>query len=84
MEHLARTWAEETRGTRLRVNLFDPGVVGTRLRAEAFPGEDRTPLPRPETVAPALAALCDPGETRHGQLIRGEAGDLGEHGRDVS
>lgn len=72
-EHLARAWAEETRGTRLRVNLFDPGVVGTRLRAEAFPGENRASLPRPDAVAPALAALCDPGETRHGQLICGGA-----------
>ena len=71
MEHLARTWAEETRGTRLRVNLFDPGVVATRLRAAAFPGEDRTLHPPPESVAPALAALCDPGEDRHGQLVRG-------------
>ena len=71
VEHLARTWAEETRGTRLRVNLFDPGVVGTALRATAYPGECRTGLPKPETIAPALAALCDPGETRHGQIICG-------------
>ena len=48
------------RKTRLRVNLFDPGVVRSRLRANAFPGEDPTTLPRPEDVAPALAALCLP------------------------
>ena len=71
MEHLARTWAEETRGTRLRVNLFNPGVVGTSLRATAYPGESRAGLPRPDAVAPTLAMLCDPGETRHGQLISG-------------
>ena len=32
MEHLVLTWADEVRTTRLRVNLFDPGVVATRLR----------------------------------------------------
>ncbi len=69
MEHLVRTWVEETHGTSLRVNLFDPGVVGTRLRREAMPGEDRAALPRPEHVAPALADLCEPGETRHGGLV---------------
>ena len=36
-EHLVRSWAEETRSTNLRINLFDPGVVATRLRAAAMP-----------------------------------------------
>jgi NAD(P)-dependent dehydrogenase (short-subunit alcohol dehydrogenase family) len=69
MQHLVLTWADELRKTRLRVNLFNPGVVRTRLRANAFPGEDPTPLARPEDVAPALAALCLPSETRHGEVI---------------
>jgi NAD(P)-dependent dehydrogenase (short-subunit alcohol dehydrogenase family) len=69
MEHLVLTWADELRKTRLRVNLFDPGVVRSRLRTGAFPGEDPATLPRPEDVAPALAALCLPGETRHGEVI---------------
>jgi NAD(P)-dependent dehydrogenase (short-subunit alcohol dehydrogenase family) len=69
MEHLVLTWADELRKTRLRVNLFDPGVVRSRLRTGAFPGEDPATLPRPEDVAPALAALCLPGETRHGAVI---------------
>ena len=71
MEHLVLTWADELRKTRLRVNLFDPGTVRTRLRANAFPGEDPTTLPAPEDVAPALAALCLPSETRHGEVISG-------------
>ncbi len=69
MEHLVLTWADELRKTRLRVNLFDPGVVRSRLRTGAFPGEDPATLPRPEDVAPALAALCLPEETRHGAVI---------------
>lgn len=69
MENLVLSWAEEVRTMRLRVNLFDPGVVGTRLRATAFPGIAPHTLPRPETVAPALAALCLPSETRNGVLV---------------
>lgn len=69
LEHLVLCWAEETRTTRLRVNLFDPGVVATRLRAEAMPGEDAATLRRAADVAPALADLCGPAEARHGAVV---------------
>jgi NAD(P)-dependent dehydrogenase (short-subunit alcohol dehydrogenase family) len=73
LEHLVLAWAEETRTTRLRVNLFDPGIVATRLRAAAMPGEDPATLARPEDVAPVLADLCLPDEARHGLVIRAHA-----------
>ncbi|MDA8051454.1 MAG: SDR family NAD(P)-dependent oxidoreductase [Rhodospirillales bacterium] len=69
MEHLALTWAEEIRNTRVRVNLFDPGPMATKLRLRAMPAEDRSLLPNPANVAPALAALCIPEESRHAALI---------------
>src|ERR1700676_3224867 len=40
LETLVRTWAEETANTLIRVNLFDPGPIRTRMRATVFPGED--------------------------------------------
>ena len=70
MENLVLTWAQELRITRVKANLFDPGPVATRMRANAFPGEDRATLPTPEQVAPALAALCLPSEERSGVLVR--------------
>ena len=70
LEHLVLSWAGETRQTRLRVNLFDPGVVATRLRAAAMPGEDPRTLPRPEQIAPTLADLCEAREARHGEVVR--------------
>jgi NAD(P)-dependent dehydrogenase (short-subunit alcohol dehydrogenase family) len=69
MEHLVLTWAGEVRTTRLRVNLFDPGPVRTRLRSNAFPGENPESQPLPETVAPALVGLCLPAEDRHGIVV---------------
>jgi len=69
LEHLVLTWADETATTNLHINLFDPGKMATKLRQDAFPGEDQSTLPKPADVAPALAALCLPTETRHGQLI---------------
>ena len=69
MEHLVLTWAQELRITRVKVNLFAPGPTATRLRAHAMPGEDQAGLPKPEDVAPAIAALCLPGETRDGEIV---------------
>jgi len=69
MQNLVQTWAEETRTTNLRINLFDPGAVATKLRRAAMPGEDQSTLPQPADIAPAIAALCLEAEDRHGQII---------------
>jgi NAD(P)-dependent dehydrogenase (short-subunit alcohol dehydrogenase family) len=73
LEHLWLTWAAETRTTRLRVNLFEPGPIATRLRAQAMPGEDPRSLPLPAHIAPAIAALCCPIEARHGAIVGADA-----------
>lgn len=69
LEHLVLTWADETRSGNLRINLFDPGVVRTRMRAKAMPGEDPATIAAPESVAPQIVDLCLPGETRHGSIV---------------
>ena len=68
--NLVLTWAGEIAFTPLRVNLFDPGPMRTRLRAAAFPGEEPASVPLPDAAAAALAKLCLAGETRHGELVR--------------
>jgi NAD(P)-dependent dehydrogenase (short-subunit alcohol dehydrogenase family) len=70
LESLVRTYAAEVRKTKLRVNLLDPGVVRTALRALAFPGEDPETLPAPETVTEAFVALAAADCTRNGELVR--------------
>lgn len=70
LEYLVRAWADEVESTPMRVNLFDPGPMATRLRRDAFPGEMQTALPSPAEIAPALAMLCLPSEQRRGQRIK--------------
>ncbi len=41
----------------LRVYAFDPGDMRTRMHQDAFPGEDISDRPLPETVVPALLRL---------------------------
>jgi NAD(P)-dependent dehydrogenase (short-subunit alcohol dehydrogenase family) len=69
-QNLVLCWAGELATTQLRVNLFDPGPMRTRLRAAAFPGEDPALVPLPDGAAMALAALCLPDESRHAEVIR--------------
>src|ERR1700727_3969495 len=40
LETLVRVWAHETAITPIRVNLFSPGPIRTRMRASVVPGED--------------------------------------------
>ncbi|MEE8622767.1 MAG: SDR family NAD(P)-dependent oxidoreductase, partial [Alphaproteobacteria bacterium] len=48
LEAMVRTWAGEVTKTPLKVNLVDPGALRTRMRAEAYPGEDPMTLEPPE------------------------------------
>jgi NAD(P)-dependent dehydrogenase (short-subunit alcohol dehydrogenase family) len=70
LEALVRVYADETARTRLRVNLFDPGRMRTRLRARAYPGEKPESVPPPESVTDGLVELAEAGCTLHGEVIR--------------
>ncbi len=56
LEHLTLTLAAEEELTGYAV---DPGDMRTRMHQDAFPGEDISDRPEPETVVPALLALLD-------------------------
>jgi NAD(P)-dependent dehydrogenase (short-subunit alcohol dehydrogenase family) len=73
LEALVLSYAAEVRRTRLRVNLVDPGPMRTRLRAHAYPGEDRDQQPAPGTAVAPFLALAAPDCPRHGELIRARA-----------
>ena len=69
LETLARSWAQETASTTLRVNLFDPGPIRTRMRATVFPGEDPLTLDTPEQAAEFIVPMCAPDWTETGKLF---------------
>ena len=73
---LARTYAEETASTPVRVNLFNPGPTRTRMRALVMPGEDPMTLPTPEDVAEKILDLCLPDFAETGKLYDFRAGKL--------
>lgn len=70
MEALVLAYAAELRITPVRVNLFDPGPMATRLRARAYPGERPETLPPPSAAVPTLLPLLAAGCARHGEVVR--------------
>jgi NAD(P)-dependent dehydrogenase (short-subunit alcohol dehydrogenase family) len=57
LDQLTRVLAAEQPA--LRVYAFDPGDMRTEMHQLAFPGEDISDRPEPETVVPALLRLLD-------------------------
>jgi NAD(P)-dependent dehydrogenase (short-subunit alcohol dehydrogenase family) len=58
LEALVRCWADEIEHTGVRAVLVDPNQMRTRMRAEAFPGEDPDTLPDPSELGPMIVALA--------------------------
>ncbi len=64
-----------------RVYAFDPGDMRTAMQQEAFPGEDISDRPEPETVVPGLLRLLDDlppsGRYRAADLLVGSGMEAG-------
>ena len=58
LEAMVRCWADEIEHTKVRAVLIDPGVMRTRMRAEAFPGEDPASLVDPAEIGPMIVAYA--------------------------
>jgi NAD(P)-dependent dehydrogenase (short-subunit alcohol dehydrogenase family) len=69
LECLAKTYANETQDSPIKVNLIDPGATATSMRAEAYPGEDQSKLKTPEAVAERFVALAMPDWVETGRIV---------------
>ncbi len=69
LEMMARIYAEETAKTAVRVNIYDPGRTRTRMRASAFPGEDESTVPPPESHGDRFVDLAAADCALHGAIV---------------
>lgn len=69
LETMAATYAKEVAYSKLRVNVIDPGIVATELRAAAYPGENVADLPQPDAVAGAFVDLAAPDCMTTGKIV---------------
>lgn len=70
LENMAQTWAMELAKTNVKVNLIDPGATRTRMRAQAYPGEDPQTLKDPEALTDLFVELASPACEKQGEVVR--------------
>ena len=68
LDALVRTWAHETATTPLRVNLFSPGPVRTKMHEIIMPGVDPMTLVTPAEVAEFIVPMCLPSFQETGKI----------------
>ncbi len=68
LDMLARIYAAETAKTNVKVNVFGPGPIRTKMRANAMPGEDPMTLDTPEQVAGYILKMCLPDWQESGKF----------------
>ena len=62
-ETLVRCWLDEIESTPIRGTVVDPGRMRTKLRAQAYPGEDPQMLVHPLEIGPMIVELARPDLT---------------------
>lgn len=76
LEVLVKTWAHEVENvSAVRANLIDPGRVRTRMRSQAYPGENPETLPPPEAITGTFVELASPDFTATAQVIQAEVAE---------
>ncbi|MBD3652435.1 YciK family oxidoreductase [Kangiella sp.] len=58
-EGMMQVLADELESAKIRVNSINPGATRTKMRANAYPGEDPNSLPTPADLMPAYLWLMD-------------------------
>jgi NAD(P)-dependent dehydrogenase (short-subunit alcohol dehydrogenase family) len=74
LEVIVSIYAAEMKSTPVKVNMINPGPLATKLRAQAFPGEDVSTLKTPGDFAPAVIDMLSPSYTEHAMRVDWERG----------
>ena len=69
LEAMVKTYARELKKTNVKVNLLDPGIVRTEMRAQSMPGEDPETLPTPDVLNDLFVEMAEPSFTRNGEIV---------------
>ena len=69
LEQIAYSYAEEVKNSNIKVNLIDPGVVNTKLRQKAYPGEDKKKIRQPEDMSNFLLDVIFNQNYKNSKLI---------------
>lgn len=69
LEAMVRSYAAENAKSNIKANLLNPGATRTKLRVNAYPGEDQASVKPPEDLIPLFLELASPECRRNGDLV---------------
>ena len=68
LEQLAYVYAAENETTNVNVSIVDPGRVRTKMRADAYPGEDPMERPEPDEIVGKFIELAKDDFVENGKI----------------
>ena len=72
LEQMVKIYAAEIAHTNVRANLVDPGALRTKMRAQAYPGEDPMTLKTPDMVTGVFVDLAEPSCQKNGEIVKAQ------------
>ena len=72
LEQMVKIYAAEMAHTNVRANLVDPGALRTKMRAQAYPGEDPMTLKTPDMVTEVFVELAEPSCQKNGEVVKAQ------------
>ena len=73
LEMLVGTYAQEVAHSHVRVNLVDPGRTRTRMRQQAYPGENPELQTPPEAITDCFVRLAAIDYSGNGETVKAQA-----------
>ncbi len=72
LKNLIQIYAAENQTSNLKIAMFDPGVMDTKIRYQAMPNEDKTKITSAENVAEFFVQKLTKDSFRHGDILEYE------------
>lgn len=69
LEVMVKCYVDEIKNTNIKINLFDPSVVRTNMRASFAPGEDPQTILHPKALVPNIVNLCQKQTAKNGEIF---------------
>ena len=72
LEQMVKIYAAEMAHTQVRANIIDPGALRTKMRAQAYPGEDPMTLKTPDVVTGTFVDLAEAACQKNGEVVKAQ------------
>lgn len=72
LEQMVKAYAAEMAHTTVKANIVDPGRVRTKMRAQAYPGEDPSTLVTPDQITDVFVDLAEASYTKTGEIVNAQ------------